>query len=217
MAELTDGLGPAGRPPVDAADPRAVTPGSADQAITSEAADPRAVRVDVRAAMGVADGPWTVGADADVALGIQWLDAGRARLAAPPGHARAIDDVPIVLGAVDASSRAGIGRSEVVVGGWRVLLDIEPERIAKLRERARRGREDTASSGPLEVHAIIPGRVVAVFVAEGDTVEAGQQLLVVEAMKMQNELRSPRAGTVERIAVGAGQKVELGALLLVLR
>jgi 3-methylcrotonyl-CoA carboxylase alpha subunit len=69
----------------------------------------------------------------------------------------------------------------------------------------------------LEVRAIIPGRVVAVSVAEGDAVEAGQQLLVIEAMKMQNELRSPRAGVVERIAAGVGQAVDLGAVLLVLR
>ena len=96
-------------------------------------------------------------------------------------------------------------------------LDVQPERMARLRERARRDVGTTAQSGPLEVRAIIPGRVVAVSVAEGDTIEAGDQLLVVEAMKMQNELRSPRAGVVERIAVGVGQTVDLGAVLVVLR
>jgi biotin carboxyl carrier protein len=55
-----------------------------------------------------------------------------------------------------------------------------------------------------------------VSVAVGDSVQAGQELLVVEAMKMQNELRAPRAGIVERLAVAAGQTIELGDLLAVL-
>jgi biotin carboxyl carrier protein len=50
----------------------------------------------------------------------------------------------------------------------------------------------------------------------GDVVEAGRSLLVVEAMKMQNELRAPRAGTVERIAVGEGETIDNGDLLVVL-
>jgi biotin carboxyl carrier protein len=63
---------------------------------------------------------------------------------------------------------------------------------------------------------MIPGRVATVSVAPGDVVAAGQTLLVVEAMKMQNELRAPRDGTVERVAVGAGETIDLGDLLLVL-
>jgi pyruvate carboxylase len=58
--------------------------------------------------------------------------------------------------------------------------------------------------------------VASVAVAPGDDVAAGQQLLVIEAMKMQNELRAPRDGRVERVAVGAGTRVELGELLVVL-
>jgi biotin carboxyl carrier protein len=53
-------------------------------------------------------------------------------------------------------------------------------------------------------------------VAAGDEVVAGQQLLVVEAMKMQNELRAPRDGNIERVAVGVGQTIEVGDLLLVI-
>jgi biotin carboxyl carrier protein len=63
---------------------------------------------------------------------------------------------------------------------------------------------------------MIPGRVAAVAVAPGDVVAAGQTLLVVEAMKMQNELRTPRSGTVERVAVGVGETIDLGDLLVVL-
>jgi biotin carboxyl carrier protein len=63
---------------------------------------------------------------------------------------------------------------------------------------------------------MIPGRVVAVAVARGDIVAAGQTLLVVEAMKMQNELRTPRDGTIERVAVAVGETIDLGDLLVVL-
>ena len=105
---------------------------------------------------------------------------------------------------------------EVVVDGWRFEVEVEPEQRAALRERARRNRGDAGHSGPAEVHAIIPGVVVSVAVAPGDTVTAGQQLLVVEAMKMQNELKAPRAGTVERVTVGERSTIEVGDLLVVI-
>ena len=80
----------------------------------------------------------------------------------------------------------------------------------------RRGRAATLRrGGPVELRAIIPGRVLSVDVADGDTVAAGQRVLVVEAMKMQNELKAPRAGTIRGVAVGPGQTIELGDLLLV--
>jgi biotin carboxyl carrier protein len=115
-----------------------------------------------------------------------------------------------------ATRQAGTTRREVVVGGWRFEVEIEPAARAALRERATRGREAAGRSGPTEVRAIIPGVVVTVSVASGDAVTAGQQLLVIEAMKMQNELRAPRDGTIERVAVGAGAKIEVGDLLLVI-
>jgi biotin carboxyl carrier protein len=116
----------------------------------------------------------------------------------------------------DTSDGRGVTRQEVVVDGWRIELEIESERRAALRDRARRGRAEAAQGGPTEVHAIIPGRVVTVSVVAGDAVVASQQLLVVEAMKMQNELRAPRDGTITRVAVGAGENIEVGDLLLVL-
>ncbi len=104
----------------------------------------------------------------------------------------------------------------MLVDGFRFEVDVEAERITALRERASRGRASSAHSGPLEVHAIIPGKVVSISVAPGDAVTAGQQLLVVEAMKMQNELRSPRDGTIERVGVAAGVNIEVGDLLVVI-
>src|SRR5262249_54471467 len=68
-----------------------------------------------------------------------------------------------------------------------------------------------------EIRALMPGRVVAVAVAQGDRVEKGSLLLVLEAMKMQNEIRSTVGGFVQRLNVAAGQAVEGGALLLGVR
>jgi biotin carboxyl carrier protein len=67
-----------------------------------------------------------------------------------------------------------------------------------------------------EVVTQMPGAVVRVLVAEGQAVHKGQVLVVVEAMKMENELRAPIDGTVARVAVSAGQAVEAGALLVLL-
>lgn len=136
----------------------------------------------------------------------------RVRLAEPGGtHAALVTTLP------DPSrASAGVDRVEVVVDGWRFEVDVESEPRARLRERATSARGSASRGGPLELRAIIPGRVVSVDVAIGDAVDAGGRLLVIEAMKMQNELRSPRGGTVGRLAVGAGQTVERGDLLLVL-
>ena len=110
------------------------------------------------------------------------------------------------------------GRSvvEVVVDGWRFELEIEDDARATLRERATRAPDATAATGPFEVRAAIPGRVASVGVVAGDEIAAGATILVVEAMKMQNELRAPRAGRVARVAVGAGDTIELGDLLAVI-
>ncbi|HEY6057445.1 MAG TPA: acetyl-CoA carboxylase biotin carboxyl carrier protein subunit [Candidatus Limnocylindrales bacterium] len=149
-----------------------------------------------------------------VAARIEWLDASRAILLEDvDGTARRTS---VTFGPRSGADEAGIVRREVVVDGWRFELDIEPERRAALRERARRGHEAVTHSGELEVRAIIAGRIVAVSVAEGDPIAAGQQLLVLEAMKMQNELRAPRDGSVARLSVRPGQTVDVGELLLVI-
>ena len=120
----------------------------------------------------------------------------------PAGRARRSGDAPL--------------RLEVVVDGWRFEVEVEDAGRAALRRRATREPDAAETSGPAEIRAIIPGRVAAVRVTAGDEVEAGRTLLVVEAMKMQNELRAPRAGTVERVAVGEGETIENGDLLVVL-
>jgi biotin carboxyl carrier protein len=83
--------------------------------------------------------------------------------------------------------------------------------------RYRRGSAGQASaSGELRVMAPMPGRVLRVLVKPGDVVEAKQGLLVVEAMKMENEIASSRAGHVKEVAVADGQSVESGRLLVVI-
>jgi len=120
------------------------------------------------------------------------------------------------LGPVRTDRAHGTRLREVVVDGWRIDVELEFERRAVLREWARRGAGTASRGGPVEVRAIIPGRVVAVSVAAGDNVEVGQQVLVVEAMKMQNELRAPREGSVERVGVAVGGTIEVGDLLIVI-
>jgi biotin carboxyl carrier protein len=71
-------------------------------------------------------------------------------------------------------------------------------------------------SGPARIAAPMPGKIVRVLVAAGDTVQPGQGFIVMEAMKMENEIRSPRAGRVQAVAVREGQAVETGALLAIL-
>jgi biotin carboxyl carrier protein len=110
----------------------------------------------------------------------------------------------------------GTVRREVIVDGWRFVVETEPEQRASLRERARQGRDRAARTGRTELRAVIPGRILTVSIAVGDHVTAGQQVMAVEAMKMQNELRSPRDGTVASVEVGPGRTVEVGDLLMVL-
>ncbi len=141
-------------------------------------------------------------------------------------HARAVleatvDGTPtrtvVLFGLVRPDRERGTDVREVVVDGWRIEVQVEPERRAVLRERARKGAGAASQGGPVEVRAIIPGRIVEIAVEPGDAVEAGQQILVVEAMKMQNELRAPREGTVERVGVAVGDTIEVGDLLVVIR
>jgi biotin carboxyl carrier protein len=167
---------------------------------TREPPDPRAVRVSVSAATRQ---------DGDPVLTVGRDDLEGAGTADATHRAQ--------LGAIQRREADGVVVREVVVDGWRVIVEIEPEARASLRERARRARSEGVAGGPVDVRAIIPGRIAAVNVASGDAVTAGQQLLVLEAMKMQNELRAPRDGTIDRVAVSVGETVEVGDLLLVIR
>lgn len=105
-------------------------------------------------------------------------------------------------------------------GKGRVTLDIDGHRYEAeaLDERTRAIREMTARtappSGPAPVVAPMPGLVVRIGVAVGDPVVAGQGVLVMEAMKMENELRAAAAGTVKAVKVTPGTAVEKGMVLI---
>ena len=101
--------------------------------------------------------------------------------------------------------------------GSRHFLDFGTRQVAiEILDPLRAGSDPSAegeTSGKAEVRAAMPGKVVSVKVKVGDSVSRGQGLLVLEAMKMENEVPAPRAGTMTAIEVAAGQTVETGALL----
>jgi acetyl/propionyl-CoA carboxylase alpha subunit len=124
-------------------------------------------------------------------------------------------------GIVHASDGRGSAILAVVEGAgtdWHVTLRGRrlPVSVRTWRERVLAEAESAAGEhrGPIDVKATLPGLVVAVSVAAGAAVAAGDPLLTIEAMKMQNEVRAPRDGRVVAVAVAAGQAVATGALLL---
>jgi len=102
---------------------------------------------------------------------------------------------------------------------WQVLLRgalytarVEEEREKRLR--AAGGVVSGSASGEFNLKAPMPGLVVAVPVAEGQAVKKGDNLIMLESMKMQNELKSPREGTVTRVKVKVGDSVEQNQVMV---
>jgi biotin carboxyl carrier protein len=116
------------------------------------------------------------------------------------------------------SGRAYEVRVEPAPGGLRIHAGAHEFRAEIEDPRAWRGRRGGAEEveGRQEVIAPMPGKVVRLLVTAGQKVDAGQGLLVVEAMKMQNEIRSPKGGVVERIVVAEGQAVNAGESLAII-
>lgn len=82
--------------------------------------------------------------------------------------------------------------------------------------RLKQGRSGIEAEGRQRVVASMPGKVVRLLVAVGDRVEANTGLLVIEAMKMQNEVRSPKSGQVEKMLIQEGQAVSAGDILAII-
>jgi|SRR5688572_946236 len=111
-----------------------------------------------------------------------------------------------------AVERRSNGERIVYVNGLAV-----PVSIVDPRERLVRRRGGvSAETGPRSIVSPMPGRIVKVLVREGEVVAAHQGLVVVEAMKMENELRAPRAGQVSAVKVIEGMSVEAQAVLVTL-
>ncbi len=98
----------------------------------------------------------------------------------------------------------------VVIDGRRHSFEVEDPRSLQGRRGGAAGAE-----GPRPVKAPMPGRVVRLLVEAGEDVEEGQGVVVIEAMKMQNELKSPKAGRVVRVGVAVGDTVGSGDVLVV--
>ena len=156
-----------------------------------------------------------------------WLDGRRLDV----DTARIGDVMSLVIGSRDhgtASARCGRSYEVAVVerGSGELFVSVNGRSIpvraslaaAPAGHRAipnAGGRSDNVTSGLHRVVAPMPGRIAKVLVKVGDAVAPRQGLVVVEAMKMENELRSPRAGTVVEVRVVEGARVESQALLVV--
>ena len=109
--------------------------------------------------------------------------------------------------------RRGATRGEYTlwVDGFRFEVEALDERMRSIRELS---AASAGPAGPKPLAAPMPGLIVRVNVQIGDTVQAGQGLVVMEAMKMENELRAQAAGRVKSVLVSPGTAVEKGATLI---
>lgn len=129
---------------------------------------------------------------------------------------RSIDNQPVFSLIVEGRSyEAYVSESDE---GWEVRLfgalytsQVVDEREQRLLSAS---RGQAAERGDFHLKAPMPGLIVAVPVEEGQEVKKGEVLVILESMKMQNELRSPKDGTVSRIRVSQGDSVEQKATLL---
>jgi biotin carboxyl carrier protein len=132
-------------------------------------------------------------------------------------HEVSVRSTDLGLSIVFADGRSlDVAATETASGEWFVQLphvDLTAVVDRRRRERVRPGIAGAA--GLQRVTAPMPGRVVRVLVKVGDLVEVRQPLVVIEAMKMENELSSPKAGRVKEVPASEGQSVEAGRLLVV--
>jgi len=111
----------------------------------------------------------------------------------------------------DASAR---NVYSVLVGGTQYQVKVQDERARRLAQADRSARPP---AGEVAIKSPIPGLIVRVPVAPGQAVAEGETLVILEAMKMENELRAPRTGVVHEVRVQAGAQVALGQILVTLR
>lgn len=148
------------------------------------------------------------------------LDGDVVRVDGVPVHARLAElpGTPIVLLTVESEvHRVAVARGDMR-GKYSLSLDGRRYDVEALDERTRAIRElseaTAAPAGPAPLIAPMPGLIVRVNVAPGDSVRAGQGLIVMEAMKMENELRASAAGVVKSVRATPGTAVERGTVLV---
>lgn len=143
------------------------------------------------------------GAAYRVRIGERWLEADFVS-AGPFVHSLRLDDGT----QLSLTHHRDGNTHEISLGGATVTVDI----IDPLAAKRRRPEDEIGGTGV--VKALMPGRVVRVLVAKGDVVRKGAGLLILEAMKMENEIAAPADGTIDELFVEPGQTVESGAELL---
>jgi len=158
-------------------------------------------------------------------ISVEKLDGGRVRVI--HGGKERIYEAVRVAGNARASSWSLLPEG----GGQAMLVDVDgaapdltvtvdnqsvPLKLTSARAKVAGRAAPAAKAGPASLQSPMPGKVVKVLVAVGDEVKAGQGVVVVEAMKMENELRAPKDGKVKSIAVKEGQPVEAGQTLATL-
>ncbi|HEY0243521.1 MAG TPA: biotin/lipoyl-containing protein [Gemmatimonadaceae bacterium] len=135
-----------------------------------------------------------------------------------PARIEEIETTPVRLVTIGSEVHRVVVRRGSSRGAYILWVDGFRFEGEALDERTRAIRDITAeserSSGPASLTAPMPGLIVRVSVAAGDSVQAGQGLVVMEAMKMENELRAHGAGTVKAVHVEAGKAVEKGTVLV---
>jgi biotin carboxyl carrier protein len=125
----------------------------------------------------------------------------------------ALSFIPLDGGSAGRSHRVAI--SEGAAGELTLALADGTVRATVNGRRSRRGAEVAGTAGEQRILAPMPGKVLRVLVQPGQDVAARQPLVVVEAMKMENELSSPRAGRVKEVVAVEGQSVEAGRILII--
>ncbi len=133
-------------------------------------------------------------------------------------HLEILEGTPVQLVAIGEQVHRILIRRGAERGSYDLSIDGYRVAVEALDERARTIRDMSAATdrpvGPAHLAAPMPGMIVRLNVKEGDQVRVGQGLVVMEAMKMENELRAAASGTVLRILVSPGNVVEKGAILL---
>jgi biotin carboxyl carrier protein len=132
--------------------------------------------------------------------------------AVEPSDADIVEVEPGVYSVIDGmtSWEVRVAGNEITINGHRFLFEIDDPRQWK------RSRHAADTQCRVSIAAAMPGKIVRVLVAVGDEVAAGQGIIVVEAMKMQNELKAPRDGRVTAIDVKENDSVNAGAVLAVI-
>jgi biotin carboxyl carrier protein len=138
-----------------------------------------------------------------------------------------LDGVPVAIEA--QMLRPGLLSLIVEGRAWRIVLEDDanepavhiageriPYRVDDPRSLKARRAHSAGADGPKAIKASMPGRVVRVVAQKGEAVEAHQGVVVIEAMKMQNEMKSPKAGKVAELRVSPGDTVAAGDILAVI-